>query len=76
MRGTPKTLSGAIQNAFVEYKEEGKNSEQRLRKLLKLHLQDFVRNKIGPTYLVASDFDDNDEPDMMRELEKFMKSIK
>lgn len=47
MRGTPKTLNGAIQNAFEEYKKEKVTSEARLRKLVKLHVQDWIRQNVG-----------------------------
>lgn len=54
-RGTPKTLNSAIQNAFLAYKDEGVVSEQRLKKLLKIHLLDFNRNKLGVVTIVDGD---------------------
>jgi hypothetical protein len=50
-RGTPKTLNGAIQNAFEEYKKGKTHTEGRLRKLVKNHVQDWVRNAVAPIAL-------------------------
>lgn len=46
MRGTPKTLNGAIQNAFLEFKANKNHSEQHLRKLIKLHVEDWIANQV------------------------------
>jgi hypothetical protein len=54
-RGTPKTLNGAIQNAFEEYKELKTVSEGRLRKLIKLHVLDFNRQKVSIVLLNVDD---------------------
>lgn len=75
-QGTPKTLNQAISNAFHAFSESDNNSVGHLRKLLKQHVKDFINNKIGPAYMIASDFEDNEEPDMMKALDRFLKAIK
>lgn len=70
-RGTPKTLNQAIQNAFVDYKKYGHISEGRLRKELNLKLRDFLRNKIGPAYLIAGN-----DPEILKALDNFIKSLR
>lgn len=70
-RGTPKTLNKAVQNAFEEYKSEKVTSEPRLKKHLLNHLRDYIRNKISPAYLIA----DDEQPEVLKALKKFMTSL-
>lgn len=47
-RGTPKTLNQAIQNAFLDFRSDSSQTEPRLRKILKLHVQDWINNVMSP----------------------------
>jgi len=49
-------MNGAIQNAFLAYKKTGKVSEPVLRKLVKDHVQDWVRQQTGIIVMAHEDF--------------------
>lgn len=45
-KGTPKTLNQAISHAFSHYEHEGKVSKERLRKLIKVYVHDWIAQNI------------------------------
>ena len=70
-RGTPETLNQTLQNAFIDYKKEGRVSESRLRKLVLIHVRDFIRNKLAPISIMA-----DNEYAVEDLIKQFVKSLK
>ena len=68
--GTPTKLSKAISNAIDDYNSDVKaNTEGHLKNFLKLHIADFIRNKLSPIRLA-----DNLEG-VDKYVEKFVNSL-
>ena len=54
-RATPQTLDKAIDNAMEDFEEDPSFKVGTLKRLLKLHISDFIRNNLSSIMLKGDD---------------------